>query len=96
MNVFNRRNALVGFIALKVARRALGRRLRRKGGGGSRVALLTVVGIVSLGVLAGLAAAFLRRRGQEEQRLEGYAVVDEAEEHPAEPEAASAEPIPAT
>jgi hypothetical protein len=96
MNVFNRRNALVGFIALKVARRALDRRLRRRRGGRSRVALLTVVGIVSFGVLAGLAAAFLRRRGQEEQRLEGYAVFDEAEEQPAEPEAATAEPIPAT
>jgi hypothetical protein len=97
MSVLNRRNAIVGFIALKIARRALERRFRGTRGGGLKVALLTVVGIVSFGVLAGLAAVFLRGRRQEPQRLEGYAVADEAEEQATvEQGSADAEPIAAT
>jgi hypothetical protein len=96
MSVFNRRNALVGFVALKFASRALERRRRGKRGLGLRSGLAIGLGIVSFGVLAGLAAVYLRRRGGEPQRLEGYAV---GEEEPGgtelEPEAA-AEPIPAT
>jgi uncharacterized membrane protein len=99
MSVYNRRNALVGFIALRAASRALERRRARRSGGRRKVVLVTVLGIVSLGALAAL-AAFVRRRKREPQRLEGYAVSDEAEEA-GEPAAAgqgatTAEPIPAT
>jgi flagellar biosynthesis/type III secretory pathway M-ring protein FliF/YscJ len=100
MNVFNRRNALVGFITLKAASRALERRRRRRRfGGGLRVAAFVVLGLVSLGILAGVVAVYLRRRQQEQEprRLEGYAVAEEAgEEASGESATATAEPIPAT
>jgi hypothetical protein len=96
MNLFNRRNALVGFITLKMASRWLNRRRRRERSG-LRIALFVGLGLVSLGILAGVAAAFLRRRRQEPTRLEGYAVSEDAEEASAsEPVTATAEPIPAT
>jgi hypothetical protein len=99
MTVFNRRNALIGFITLKVASRALERRRRRqRAGRGLKVALLVVAGIVSVGILAGIAAAFLRRRSDVGELLEDAdaAAEQEVEEIAAELDAAAAEPIPAT
>ena len=99
MTVFNRRNALVGYLTLKAASRAAARRRRRqRAGRGLKVALLVVAGIVSAGILAGIAVAFLRRRGDVAELLEDAdAAADEAvEEVAAELDAASAEPIPAT
>lgn len=95
MSVFNRRNALVGYVALRAASRALERRRRGKRRGALRRGLTIGLGIVSLGVLAGLAAVYLRRRGQEEKRLEGYAAA-EADEPASEQDAAAVEPVPAT
>ena len=101
MNVFNRRNALVGYFTLKAASRALDRRRRRqRAGRGLKVALFVVLAVVSVGILAGVAAAFMRKRAQELDLAEDdEAVVEEAEaedEAAAEPDAAAAEPIPAT
>jgi hypothetical protein len=100
MTVFNRRNALVGFgfITLRKASRALKRRRRQRAGRGLKVALLVIAGIVSVGILAGIAAAFLRRRGDVGELLEDAdAAAEEAvEEIAAELDAAAAEPIPAT
>jgi nucleotide-binding universal stress UspA family protein len=95
MNVFNRRNALVGFLALKALER---RRRRQRVGRGLKIALFVVLGIVSVGVLAGIAAAFLRQRGEVEELLEeaDAAAEEAAEDVAAELDAASAEPIPTT
>ena len=95
MNVFNRRNALIGFMTLKALER---RRRRQRAGRGLKIALFVVLAIVSVGILAGIAAAFLRRRGDVEEFLdEADAVAEEAaEDVAAELDAAAAEPIPTT
>jgi hypothetical protein len=74
MNVFSKRNALVGFLTLK----ALQRRRQRKRSAG-KLAALVILGLLSAGVLAAVAAVVVRRQreGQESQHLEGYAVADE-------------------
>ena len=92
MNVFTKRNALVGFLTLK----ALERRRRRKRNG-LKLVLFLVLGLVSLGILAGLAAVVLRRQHREPRRLEGYAISPEAEDEiVGEYVTATPEPIPAT
>ena len=95
MNVFTKRNALVGFLTLKAIER---RRRRQRVGRGLRIALFVVLAIVSVGVLAGIAAAFLRQRGHVEELLEeaDAAAEEAAEDVAAELDAASAEPIPTT
>ncbi len=95
MNVFTKRNALVGFLTLKAIER---RRRRQRVGRGLRIALFVVLAIVSVGVLAGIAAAFLRQRGEVEELLEeaDAAAEEAAEDVAAELDAASAEPIPTT
>jgi len=92
VNVFTKRNALVGFLTLK----ALERRRRRKRNG-LKLVLFLVLGLVSLGILAGLAAVVLRRQHREPRRLEGYAISPEAEDEiVGEYVTATPEPIPAT
>jgi len=92
VNVFTKRNALVGFLTLK----ALERRRRRRRNG-LKLVLFVVLGLVSLGILAGLAAVVLRRQHGEQRRLEGYAVGPEAEDEiVGEYVTATPEPIPAT
>ena len=95
MNVFTKRNALVGFLTLKAIER---RRRRQRAGRGLKIALFVVLAIVSVGVLAGIAAAFLRQRGDVEELLEeaDAAAEEAAEDVAAELDAASAEPIPTT
>jgi hypothetical protein len=91
VTVFNKRNALVGFLTLK----ALERR-RRKRRSGMKLAALVALGIVSVGVLAGIAAVLHRRNGQGHE-LQGYAVGDDAEsEIVGEYVTPSPEPNPAT
>jgi hypothetical protein len=92
VNVFTKRNALVGFLTLK----ALERRRRRKRNG-LKLVLFIVLGLVSLGILAGLAAVVLRRQHREPRRLEVYAISPEAEDEiVGEYVTATPEPIPAT
>ena len=104
MTVFNRRNALVGFVTLKAASRARRRRQQRLGGN-LRTALFVTAAIVSVGVLAVVAVAFLKAKKSGPQHLEGYAAAEDAEKIPdggeaetasADPGAVIAEPIPAT
>jgi hypothetical protein len=93
VNVFTKRNALVGFLTLK----ALERRRRRRKRNGLKLVLFLVLGLVSLGILAGLAAVVLRRQHREPRRLEGYAISPEAEDEiVGEYVTATPEPIPAT
>jgi hypothetical protein len=88
VNVFTKRNALVGFVTLKALERRLNRRKRR-----SRVkrAAAVGIGVVSLGALAGLAVLLLRRQhadepgsGESDEDIVGEVVT------------AATEPIPAT
>jgi len=98
VTIYTRRNALVGYVTLKAASRALERRRRRKQleRNAWKIVLLVVLGLVSLGILAGLAAVALRHQ-REPRRLEGYAVAGEDEGGIAgEYVAAGPEPIPAT
>jgi hypothetical protein len=97
MDVFNRRNALVGFAALKYLER---RRQKERNARMLRIALFVTLALVSAGILAAAAAAFMRgRRSEEVQQLQGYAVGDEEPGRAAaQPGATTAEPepIPAT
>jgi len=96
VTIYTKRNALVGYVTLKAASRALERRRRRKKRDAWKIVLLVVLGLVSLGILAGLAAVALRHQ-REPRRLEGYAVAGEDEgEIVGEYVAAGPEPIPAT
>ena len=101
MSIFTKRNAAVGYITLKAASRALERRRRRRSG--LRLGLYIALGLVSVGILAGVAVVVMRRqngtRGEESE--EGSASIDEAEREEAESEivgeyvTAAPEPIPA-
>ena len=88
MTIFTKRNALVGFATLKAISRLRARRKPKRSAW--KLALLVVLGLVSLGVLAGLGAVVLHRQ-REPRRLEGYAEAEEAASEPTTPEA-----IPAT
>ena len=98
MTIFNRRNAAVGYLTLK----ALDRRRSKRSG--LRLGLYIALGLVSVGILAGVAAVAMRRHagataaGPEE----GSATTDDAESDEVESEivgeyvTAAPEPIPAT
>jgi hypothetical protein len=91
VNVFNKRNALIGFLALKFAKRRLRRnKLRRKG---PKIALFSLLGLASIGAIVGIVAVLLKRRGEE-----GFAGDGEEPESEIVGEyvTASSSPIPAT
>jgi hypothetical protein len=90
MNVFTRRNALVGFVTLKALENRLSRKKRR-----SRTRRIAAIGIgvLSLGMLAGIAVLLLRR-GSGSSDEPGTAESDD--EIVGEVVTAAAEPIPAT
>jgi len=93
VSVFNKKNAAVGYVTLKVASRALERRRRKRSG--LKLVLYVVAGLVSLGVLAALAAVLLRRQNGESQGYEEYDDEDESEVV-GEYVTGTPEPIPAT
>ncbi|MEP7224003.1 MAG: hypothetical protein ABI783_03475 [Actinomycetota bacterium] len=97
MNIFTKRNAVVGYVALRV----LDRRLRMRSG--SKLGLYIALGLISFGILAGVAAVAKRRHGGTAEGLEeDSATKDEAESDEAESEIVGEyvtprpEPIPAT
>ena len=61
MSIYNRRNAAVGYVALKAMQRAIDKK-RRPRRSGLRVAAYVGLGLVSAGILAGVLAIALRRR----------------------------------
>jgi hypothetical protein len=78
MEVFNRRNAVVGYLALKAAKRKLPRRKKRRNG--AKIALFVGLGILTAGVLAGVLAVMYRRHGGDEEAiLEGLEVGDDSD-----------------
>ena len=118
MKVFTKRNAVVGYVTIRAATRALEQKAmkkkktqkkRNKKRGSSKLALYLALGIVSLGILAAVAAfATRRKRGagapleEAEQDLASsldeatQAVDDAAADVANEVSAAAPEPVPAT
>jgi hypothetical protein len=60
VNVFTKRNAAVGYVTLKAASRMLERRKRRRND--RKLGLYVALGLISLGILAGVVAVLARRR----------------------------------
>ena len=93
MSIFTKRNAAIGYLTLK----ALDRRRRRRSG--RRLSLYIALGLISFGILAGVATVALRRRGGAavEGPEEDSATTDDAEsEIVGEYVTGTPEPIPAT
>lgn len=98
MSIFTKKNAVVGYVALKALER------RRKRRSGSKLSLYMALGLISFGVLAGFAAVALRRRhaAAVDGPEEGPAATDDSERNDAESEivgeyvTGTPEPIPAT
>lgn len=63
MNVFSKRNALVGFLTLQALKRRRTKQLRRRA---PRIALFSLVGLASLAAVIGIVAVLLRRRGEDD------------------------------
>jgi ABC-type spermidine/putrescine transport system permease subunit II len=96
MSFYNRRNALVGYLTLQAASRYLKRRRRKQRiGSGLRIAAFVALGLVSAGILAAIAAGYMKRRQQETEPIEEIAE-EVGADVAAEAEAALAEPIAAT
>ena len=87
--IFTKRNALIGFLTLEaIKRRRRARQMRRRA---PKIALISILGLATLGA-AIAAVALLRRRGEDD-----LATTDEEEsEIVGEYVTAGAEPIPAT
>jgi hypothetical protein len=79
VTVFNKRNALVGFLTVKAAQRTLSRRRERRRRG-AKIAAFATLGIVSIGIVAAIAAVLYRRSGEEGAEMQGYAVGDDDSE----------------
>jgi hypothetical protein len=90
VDVFNKRNALVGFVTMKfLEQRLRRRRLRRKA---PKIALFSILGLASIGAVVGIVAVLLRRRGEDDfARLGEEAESDIVGEYAT----TSSEPIPA-
>jgi len=91
MSIYNRRNAAVGYVALKAMQRAIDKK-RRPRRSGLRVATYVGLGLVSAGILAGVLAIALRRRNGDALEDSGFEVENEiVGEYVTAPE-----PLPAT
>ena len=64
MSFNNRRNAAVGYLAIKALQREIGKR-RKPRRSGLKVAAFVGLGLVSAGILAGILAIALKRRQDE-------------------------------
>jgi len=77
VSIFNKKNALVGFLTLQaVSRKRRGLSLAGRKRSSWKLPVLLALGIVSVGVFAVLVAVMLRRQ-REPEHLEGYAVAGE-------------------
>jgi hypothetical protein len=96
VDVFNKRNALVGYLVLKTGSRWLGpRRNRRRRG--AKIAAVVTLGIVSVGIVAAIAAVLHRRSGEEGgERMHGFAIGEDADSEIVGEYVATPESLPAT
>jgi hypothetical protein len=91
MSIYTRRNAAVGYVALKAMQRAIDKK-RRPRRSGLRVATYVGLGLVSAGILAGVLAIALRRRNGDAPEDSGFEDANEiVGEYVTAPE-----PLPAT
>jgi len=91
MSIYNRRNAAVGYLALKAMKRKMDKK-RRPRRSGLKVAAYVGLGLVSAGILAGVLAIALRRRHGDASEDSSFEVENEiVGEYVTAPE-----PIPAT
>jgi hypothetical protein len=99
MSIHTRRNSLVGYTVLRVLERKLERRRRRRQlqRNAWKIALVVGLGIVSLGILAGIAGVAFRRQQADADVLEELAEDAEEDESEVVGEVVTApEPIAAT
>jgi hypothetical protein len=73
MKIYTRRNAAIGYLAIKAMQRELDRR-RRPRRSGLKVAAYVGLGLVSAGILAAILALALRRRQRD---VEEVAVIED-------------------
>ena len=94
MSIFTKRNAAIGYLTLKALER------RRKRRSGAKLGLYIALGLVSFGILAGVAAVVARRSGTSVADSEdgsADAESDEADDEiVGEYVMTATEPIPAT
>jgi hypothetical protein len=110
MNIVNRRNAVIGYLALQALKRARRNatvgylaaqgmehtRARRRNRRALKVSLYVLLGIVSLGVLAAAAGFAGKRKSRATAAPPEAAPTDQSAEAPAESAPAEAEPVTAT
>lgn len=94
MSIFTKRNAAIGYLTLKALER------RRKRRSGAKLGLYIALGLVSFGILAGVAAVVVRRSGTSVADAEDAAADAESDEADdeivGEYVMTATEPIPAT
>ena len=91
MSIYNRRNAAVGYVAIKAMQRAIDKK-RRPRRSSLRVAAYVGLGLVSAGILAGVLAIALRRRHGDALEYSGF----EGENEIVGEYVTAPEPVPAT
>jgi len=91
MKIYTRRNAAVGYLALKAMQRSIDKK-RRPRRSGLRVATYVGLGLVSAGILAGVLAIALRRRQGDAAEAPGF----ESENEIVGEYVTTPEPVPAT
>ncbi|HLE99119.1 MAG TPA: hypothetical protein VI540_04410 [Gaiellaceae bacterium] len=94
MSIFTKRNAAIGYLTLKALER------RRKRRSGAKLGLYIALGLVSFGILAGVAAVVVRRSGTSVADADDAAADAESDEADdeivGEYVMTATEPIPAT
>jgi hypothetical protein len=80
VSVFTKKNALVGYLVLKSGSRWLGPRRNRQKRRGAKIAAFVTLGVVSVGIVAAIAAVLYRRAGEEGSEMQGYAIGDDESE----------------
>jgi len=91
MKIYTRRNAAVGYLALKAMQRTIDKK-RRPRRSGLRIATYVGLGLVSAGILAGVLAIALRRRQGDAAEGPGF----ESENEIVGEYVTTPEPVPAT
>jgi hypothetical protein len=97
VDIFNKRNAIVGFITLKAMSRWREEKRNRRKRRGARIAAFVTLGIVSVGIVAAIAAVLHRRSGDEvENKMHGFAIGEDADSEIVGEYVATPESLPAT
>src|SRR5262245_10443647 len=96
VDVFNKRNAIVGFVTLKALSRWMEQKRNRRKRRGAKIAAFVTLGIVSVGTVAAIAAVLHRRSGDEGERMHGFVIGEDADSEIIGEYVATPESLPAT